>query len=386
MKEVNSPVNKRSVFISAGEQSGDMHASALIKELIKQSPAITINFNGLGGDMMIAQGLNSLYHIKDLATVGFIDVIKKYSFFKKAINDSADFIKENPPDVVILVDYPGFNLRLAEEIRKFYNKKIIYYISPQLWAWHEKRIFKVKKYIDLMLVVFPFEVDFYNKYGVKAEFTGHPLISRIKDFINDNPKTLRNNVNKNVITVLPGSRKDEIKYHLPVLIEALELLKQQINTDIEVNISIAPGLKNYFGEFKNRLTNYNLSEEKPYKLILNSDLVMTKAGTSTMECTLIGTPYLIFYKIFPLNYYLLKPIVKVDKLGIANILLKRDAVKEFIQNDFTPQNIAVEAVKILTDKVYRDEMINNLNKVWDILGSKEASENAAHVIKQTAGI
>ncbi len=384
MKEVNSPVNKRSVFISAGEQSGDMHASALMKELIKQSPAITISFSGLGGDMMIAQGLNSLYHIKDLATVGFIDVIKKFSFFKNAIKNSAGLIKENPPDVVILVDYPGFNLRLAEEIRKFYNKKIIYYISPQLWAWHEKRVLKVKKYIDLMLVLFPFEVDFYNKYGVKAEFTGHPLIESISEFIKDNPKSVRKYPDKKVITVLPGSRKDEVKYHLPVIIESLEILKQQMN--IEVNISIAPGLKNYFGEFKSRLTSYSLTEEMPYKLILNSDLVMTKAGTSTMECTLIGTPYLIFYKTFPLNYHLLKPIVKVDKLGIANILLKRDTVKEFIQNDFTPQNISSEAVKILTDKVYRDEMIINLNKVWYILGSKEASENAAKVIKQTAGI
>ncbi|NOS85845.1 MAG: lipid-A-disaccharide synthase, partial [Ignavibacteria bacterium] len=148
MKEENSSQKKRSVFISAGESSGDMHASSLMKELKSQSPGTKIAFGGLGGDLMITEGLNALYHTKDLATVGFADVIKKYSFFKKALKDSAEFIKHNNPDVVILVDYPGFNLRLAEELRKFYTKKIIYYISPQLWAWHEKRVFKVKKYID----------------------------------------------------------------------------------------------------------------------------------------------------------------------------------------------------------------------------------------------
>lgn len=381
MREANSSRLKRSVFISAGESSGDMHASSLMKELKLQSPGTEINFSGMGGDLMISEGLNALYHTKDLATVGFADVIKKYSFFKKALRDAADHIKQNNPDTVILIDYPGFNLRLAEEIRKFYKKKIIYYISPQLWAWHEKRVFKVKKFIDLMLVVFPFEVDFYSKYGVKAEFTGHPLISRIIDFIKQNPKT-KHSSSKKVITVLPGSRKDEVKHHMPVLLDALRLIKAKI--DVEVNISIAPGMKKYFDEFKEQLAGYNLSEDKPYSLILNSDAVMTKAGTSTMECTLLGTPYLIFYRTFPLNYYLLKPIVKVDKLGIANLLLGREAVKEFIQNEFTAENIAAELSKILTDNEYRKKIKTDLEEVWKILGSKEASVNAAKLIKQTA--
>ena len=383
MKAGNSSPHKRSVFISAGESSGDMHASSLMKELKLQSPGTEIDFSGTGGDNMIAEGLNALYHTKDLATVGFADVIKKYSFFKKALRDTAEFIKLNDPDTVILVDYPGFNLRLAEEIRKFYTKKIIYYISPQLWAWHEKRVFKVKKYIDLMLVVFPFEVDFYNKYGVKAEFTGHPLISRIREFIEHNPKIKRSS-SKKVITVLPGSRKDEVKHHLPVLLDAIRLIKARI--DVDVNISIAPGMKKHFDEYKEQLTGCNLTEDKPYNLILNSDAVMTKAGTSTMECTLLGTPYLIFYRTFPLNYYLLKPIVKVDKLGIANLLLGKEAVREFIQSDLTAENIAEELLKILSDNEYRNRIKTDLDEVWKILGSKEASVNAAKLIKLTAGI
>lgn len=379
----DSSQNPRSVFISAGEASGDMHAAQLMHELKLISPEAELKFSGLGGENMIAEGLNALYHTNDLATVGFRDVIKKYSFFKNALNESAEFIKKNDPGTVILIDYPGFNLRLAEAIRPFYNKKIIYYISPQLWAWHESRVHKVKKYVDLMMVVFPFEVEFYSKYGVKAEFTGHPLVGRINEFIKNNPVKPRNG-NKKIITVLPGSRKDEVKQHMPVIIDALKLIGKK--TDISVNISSAPGMEKYFEPFKDELKDYVLTSEKPYELILNSDLVLTKAGTSTMECTLLGVPYLIFYKTFPLNYFLLKPIVKVDKLGIANLLLKKDAVKEFIQKDFTPENIAGESLKILNENAYRQNIINDLKEVWKILGSSDASKNAARLVKECAGL
>jgi lipid-A-disaccharide synthase len=168
------------------------------------------------------------------------------------------------------------------------------------------------------------------------------------------------------------------------LIETIAELRKHI--EIEVNISIAPGLSNIFEAFRDKLTGCNLTEEKPYDLILNSDLVLTKAGTSTMECALLGTPYLIFYKTFPLNYYLLKPIVKIDKLGIVNILLNDDVVKEFIQNDFTAENLTNEALKLLNDTEYRNKMINNFKKVNNILGSKDASSEAAKLIIKTAGL
>ena len=372
-----------SVFISAGEHSGDNHASGLMQQLKVQMPDANVKFYGLGGDMMTAAGLDPLYHVRDLATVGFTDVIKKYGFFKNAIKESAEFIKQKNPDVVILVDYPGFNIRLAESIRKFYTKKIIYYISPQLWAWHESRVNKIRKYVDLMLVVFPFEVDFYGKHGVKAEFVGHPLVKKIKEFRESNPKITGTGEVKR-ITLLPGSRKDEIKTHMPVLIEAMKILKESINA--EVFISIAPGMESHFDEFKESISGFTLSEESSYRLISESDLVLTKAGTSTMECTLLQVPYLIFYRTYPLNYYILKPIVKVDKLGIANILLEKNAVKEFIQNDFTAGNLAAESLKILTDDAYRTRMLGDLRKIWDTLGSKDASSNAASLIIERAGL
>lgn len=371
----------KSVFIAAGEQSGDLHGSGLMSELKKLAPAVT--FNGLGGDNMKAAGLNELYHTRDLATVGFKDVLKKYPFFKRVINDCVEFIRNNPPTAVVLIDYPGFNIRLAEELKKFYTGKIIYYISPQLWAWHEKRVHKIKKYVDKMLVVFPFEVDFYNKFGVDAEYVGHPLVSRIKQYLAEHPKQA-NASGKKVITILPGSRKDEIKLHMPVLVKTISLLKKKF--DVEVNISKAPALSDELFKPYINSADYKITSADTYSLILNSDIVLTKAGTSTMECSLLGIPYLIFYKTFPLNYYILRPIVKIDNLGIANILSKKNIVREFIQKDFTPENLANEAKKILTNDNYRIEMENNLKKIWEILGDKNASGNAAMIIKQTAGL
>lgn len=369
--------NKKNIFISAGEQSGDLHASSLINEIKKLRSRI--DFSGLGGDMMKQENVKLLYHINELSTIGFVDVLKKYRFFKKALKTSTEFIKNNNTDIVVLVDYPGFNLRLAEELRKFYQKKIIYYISPQLWAWHEKRVLKIKKHIDKMLVVFPFETDFYKTFGVDATFVGHPLVKRIRQFLDENPKEKRVYGEQKILTILPGSRKDEIKNHLPVLIKTAAQLAKEFN--IKVNISKASSAgKEAFSRYEDELKPFNLSTENVYKLLRDADVVLAKAGTSTLECGLIGTPYAIFYRTFPFNYYLLKPVVKIDRLGIVNILSEEMAVKEFLQNDFTPANLLLEARRILTDEHYQEQMKEKLKNVWKILGTEDASANAAKII------
>lgn len=369
--------SNKSIFISAGEQSGDIHASGLINELKKLNPSIS--FIGLGGNLSESSGLKLLHHIKELATIGFMDVLKKFSFFKEILKECAQYIQLNNPDVVVLIDYPGFNIRLAEKIRKFYEGKIIYYISPQLWAWHKKRVYKIKENVDKMLVVFPFEVAFYNKYGVDAEYVGHPLVKKIKSFMTEHPKEKKIFGKAKIITFLPGSRKDEIKLHLPVLLEIGNQLKKEF--DVIINISKAPSLNdNVFDEFSNQLAGYNLTSENTYKLILNSDLVLTKAGTSTIECGLIGTPFLIFYKTHALNYFLLKPIVTIENLGMVNILAKENIIREYVQKEFTPDNVLLEARRILTDDNYAQSIRNNLSKLWNILGDKDASENAVKII------
>ena len=378
MEKGNSTANSRKIFISAGDQSGDLHASSVIHE-IKKLYSGSIEFSGLGGEMMKQENAELLYHINELSTIGFIDVVKKYRFFKKVLKNCIGYIKNNNIDIVVLIDYPGFNLRLAEELRKFYDKKIICYISPQLWAWHEKRVLKIRKYIDKILVVFPVETDFYNKFGIDSTYVGHPLVKRIKHFLEENPKEKKIYGEQKILTILPGSRKDEIKNHLPVLIKTAAQLKKEFN--IRVNISKASGAGNEtFSLFKNELKAFNISTENVYKLILDADLVLTKAGTSTLECGLIGTPYAIFYRTFPLNYYLLKPVVKVDKLGIVNILFGETVVNEFVQNEFTPDNLLLEARRILTDEHYKEQIKEKLGLLWKLLGTEDASYNAAKII------
>jgi lipid-A-disaccharide synthase len=374
----NSTENEISLFISAGESSGDLHGSGLINA-IKEQSGRKIKFTALGGDNMKSAGADLLYHVSTLSTIGFVDVIKKYTFFTKVLNDSIAFIRESNPDAVVLIDYPGFNLKLAEKLRNFYKKKIIYYISPQIWAWHKKRAFKIKQYIDKMLVVFPFEIDFYKDYNVDAEYVGHPLITRINEFLSTNKKEPKAFGSEKIITILPGSRKDELKKHLPVLVKTAKQLMKEF--DSKIYFSKAFGLDNsVFDTYGDNLKDFIITGENIYKLILNSDVVLTKAGTSTVECALIGNPFLIFYKTSPINYYLLKPIVKVDRLGMVNILANEMIIKEFVQNDFTPENLLKETRRILTDIHYRENIISKLKNIRDVLGTMDASSNAAKII------
>lgn len=377
------PFKQKTIFISAGEQSGEMHASELIWEIRKLCGASRLDISGLGGEMMKAQNANLLYDINSLAAVGILDVAKKYGFFRNVLNDCLNFVKENPPDAVILIDYPGFNLKFAEELRKFYSGKIIYYISPQIWAWRESRVHKIKKYIDKMLVVFPFEVEFYDKFGVSASYVGHPLVKRIKRFLKENPKTYEAVGNRKVVTLLPGSRFNEIKNHLPVLLKTVKALKNEFEIDVNISraLSVEPhAFEKYLGEIKD----YNLVSGGVYSLMLNSDLVMSKAGTSTLECALIGTPHFVFLRTAPINYLLMKPIVNINNIGIVNIIAKENIVKEFIQKDFKAAGLVNESRKLLADSGYRNELTGRLKVVWDILGTEDASHNAAGIIKNIA--
>jgi lipid-A-disaccharide synthase len=223
-------------------------------------------------------------------------------------------------------------------------------------------------------------VDFYSKFGVDAVYTGHPLVSRIKTFLADNPRKKKVFGDTKIITILPGSRADEITHHLPVLLDTVSQLNREF--DIKVNISKAEGIDDsVFRRYLSGLKEFNLTKENVYSLVLNSDLIMTKAGTSTMECALIGNPFFIFYKTFPLNYYLLKPIVKVDNLGMVNILAKENFIKEYIQNDFTVENLLIECRKILTDEHYRLMLEEKLKNIWNILGYSNSAVTASRIIK-----
>jgi len=368
----------KNIFIIAGESSGDMHAASLIRELKYLYPGIL--FRGIGGPQMQKENVDILYEIKDVNFIGFSSVIRNLRKIKSILNHCENIIKDLNPDAVILIDYPGFNLRLIKNIRKFYKGKIIYYISPQFWAWHKRRVRLIKKYVDLMIVVFPFEIDFYKQEDIQAEFVGHPLVKSIDNFLKENKKIQSN---RTQISILPGSRKDEIERMLPILVEAGTKFKEEF--DCEINILCSTNYDiSYYQKFIES-NNFNLVYDKNhsnlnYQTILYSDLVITKSGTSTIECALLGTPFCVVYKAGKINYFIGKRLVKVKNIAMVNILLNKEAVKEFVQDGMSINNIFNEGKKILINKSYREEMMNNLKELRTILTEKDASLNAARVI------
>lgn len=372
------PDKIKNIFIVSGEASGDMHASSLIKELKKLNANIA--FEGIGGPESEKAGTELLYGIKDVNFIGFSSVILNIKKIKSILRECEEKIRSVMPDAVILVDYPGFNLKLISNIRKFYDGKIIYYISPQLWAWHKNRVKIIKKYVDLMIVVFPFEVDFYDREGVKAEFVGHPLVKKIDDFLKRNRKTDSDKIR---ISILPGSRKDEIDRMLPVLLETGNKFLEEF--DCEINILCSPNFKESF--YRGLLKDYNFNliydrnnSEMNYKTILNSDLVITKSGTSTIECALIGTPFCVVYKTGKINYSIGKRLIRIDNIAMVNILSGKKIVKEFLQEEVNPGNLFKEGKDILTRKEYRENMISDFRNLRRILTEKDASANAAKLI------
>jgi lipid-A-disaccharide synthase len=369
------------IFISAGEQSGDLHASSLIKEIKNSFQETNIKFTGLGGNKMKNENAELLYHIDELGIVGFTDVLKNLFFIKKVLNECVEYIRRRNPKIVILVDYPGFNMKLSERIRSFYKGKIIYFIAPQIWAWHGKRILSIKKNVDKVLVILPFEESIYREHDINVKYIGHPLITKIKKYISENPKQNKIFGEPKRATFLPGSRISEVNHHLPILIETADRLKREF--DIEINISNSnPGNIDIFEKFKNSNNTYNVIEHGLYNSILNSDLVITKSGTSTLECALFGVPFFIFYKTNLINYLAAKRLVKIDKVGLANIVAGKFVVKEFIQNEFNSDNLIIEARKILTDSEYSDNMRKELSKTWDILGDTDCFKSAVEEIKE----
>jgi len=374
----------KKIFIIAGESSGDTHAASLINELkIIYSDVIV---KGIGGSELSSAGAQLIYDKSEVSYIGFSSVIKNIKKLKRIIDNTCNIILEFDPDIVILVDFPGFNLKIATGIRKKFKGKIVYYISPQLWAWHKSRVKIIRQCIDLMLVVFPFEVDFYKNENVTAKFTGHPLIKKTNKFLSENSREISN---KLTISFMPGSRKDEIKLMLPIMVKTAELFQKEF--DCNINIICSDNFDiSYYKKFMSG-HNFNLirsegNDYANYKTILNSCLVITKSGTSTMECALIGTPFCVVYKTGAFNYAIGKRLIKVDHIAMINILLGKSAVKEFLQEKMQPEDILEEGKKIINDSEYRNKMLSDFEELRKVLTEKDASKNAAILISELMSI
>ncbi len=367
------------LFIIAGEASGDLHAANLVSKIRALDPRMT--FSGVGGELLRNAGCRILSDIKDLSVMGFFDVIKKLPKFLALKELVLKEMRSQKPGAIILVDFSGFNLRLAKTINK--SIPVIYYISPQVWASRPGRLSCIRKYVSKMVVLFPFEKEFYRRQGINVECVGHPLLDIVK------PTALKSEFlsrygfsEKNpTIALLPGSRRSEIKHILPVMEKTARLLAQK-SSGAQFLIAKSPqlNLETYEHILKNAPFNYKVVDGKTYDVLAASDFALVCSGTATLETAILKVPFVIVYRMGLLNYLLYRPQVRLPYIGLVNIVVSRKTIPEFIQFGARPKRIAKKVLSIINSPLELLQMQNNLSHIRSCLGEPGASERAARVI------
>ena len=361
-------------YIIAGEASGDLHGSNLIKELHKVDDDTHIRC--WGGDKMEAAGATLAKHYRDLAFMGFTEVIKNLPTILRNISFCKKDILENRPDALILIDYPGFNLRIAKWAKQ-QGLKVIYYISPQVWAWKENRTHGIKANVDKMLVILPFEKEFYKKWNFEVEYVGHPLVEVIEEFINEKQETRNENQETKIIALLPGSRKQEILIKLPIMLEVAKLFPTY-----KFIVAKAPGLPaEFYDELLKPYKNVASVVNKTYELLNTAKAALVTSGTATLETALFGVPEIICYKGGNISYQIAKRLIKIKYIGLVNLIMDKEVVKELIQDDLNVNNIVAELKKLLENADRQEDLKQDYTQLKDILGKGgHASANAAKSI------
>ncbi len=370
---------QRHILIICGEASGDLNAANLILALKQKDPNIRIS--GAGGRKMKESGAEVFYDIENLSVIGLFDVLKKLPEFFRLKKIISQKIAREKPDAIILVDFSGFNLRLAKEI----NNKIpvIYYISPQVWASRQGRIKTIKKYISKMIVLFKFEDDFYRKHGVKVDFIGHPLLDIVKPSMDKKQFLSESGMveSKQIIALLPGSRVSEIKNILPVMLKSAVLINEKIP---KIQFIIAKSANINIDIYNNFIRGYNLDlkiiEGQTYDCLNCADFCLVASGTATLETAILQKPFVIIYKMSLLNYLLYRPQIKIPYIGMANIVASKMIVPEFIQFKAQPKKIAEQVLYFLTQPAELEKFKNSLAQIKTLLGSNNAASRAAEII------
>ena len=359
-------------YLIAGEASGDLHASNLLKELKKLDS--NLHCRCWGGDKMENEGAELVKHYRDLAFMGFVEVVANLPTILKNITFCKQDILIYQPDVIVLVDYPGFNLRIAKWAKQ-HGFKVIYYISPQIWAWKENRVHAIKKCVDKMLVILPFEKSFYEKWNYLVEYVGHPLVEVIANFQHEkNRNSTYIQSNKPIVALLPGSRKQEIVQKLPVMLEVSKHFKAY-----DFIVAKAPGMDDFF--YQEQLKDYPEVKSisgKTYDLLSVASAALVTSGTATLETALFGVPEIICYKGSKISYWIAKKLVKIKYIGLVNLIMGKEVVKELIQDEFNTTNAVRELRLLLEDKNKKSQVNNDYEELKALL-SKEgnASQRAA---------
>lgn len=359
-------------YLIAGEASGDLHGSNLVKSLKEKNAGAT--FRCWGGDLMQAAGATLVKHYRELAFMGFAEVIANIGTIMKNFKRCKQDIQAYQPDVVIFIDYPGFNLRMAKWAKQ-QGYMTIYYISPQVWAWKEKRVEIIKKYIDKMLVILPFEKSFYAGHGMEVEYVGHPLADEIELLRNDpeQKKKLPVNTGKPIIALLPGSRKQEILKKLPVMLQVSRHFPEY-----QFVVAGAPGQEDdFYNELLAPYPNVQRVSNITYLLLLNSHAALVTSGTATLETALFGVPEVVCYKGGNISYQIAKRLIKIKYISLVNLIMDKEVVRELIQDKMNEDNLTTALREILSDEP-RKRIFADYGYLRQILSEGgNAADNAA---------
>jgi len=372
-------------YIIAGEASGDLHGSNLIAALKKKDPSAAIRC--WGGDKMQSAGATLVKHYKELAFMGFLEVIKNLPTILKNIKVCKADILQYKPTALILIDYPGFNLRIAKWAKE-QGIPVIYYISPQVWAWKENRVKLIKKCVDKMLVILPFEKDFYNKWNYEVEYVGHPLVEVVDRFsltVDRNERLTPNNDqptgpggrSTGYIALLPGSRQQEILKKLPIMLEVAKHFP-----GYQFVVAKAPGMdEHFYAELLAPYKNVSSVVNKTYELLVQSKAALVTSGTATLETALFGVPEVICYKGSTFSYQIAKRLINIKFIGLVNLIMDKEVVKELIQDELTVENLKHELNLLLTDETKKQQLQQDYTSLKNLLGKGgHASANAAESI------
>jgi len=361
-------------YLIAGERSGDLHGSNLIKALRKEDPDAL--FRGFGGDYMISVGAEIIVHYQEMAVMGLVEVLLNIFKIKKYMSLCVKDIHSFQPDAIIFIDFAGFNLRIASKIRDLRVKKF-YYISPKIWAWNQKRAYKVRDFIDKAFVILPFEEQFYAKFGVNAKYVGNPVMDAINAFQPDHQFFLKHKIidTDGIIALLPGSRKQELLQLLPKMAEVAREFPNKT-----FGLSVIENLPQELYEVALKEPNVIPVMEDNYNLLLNAEAAVVTSGTATLETALFDVPQVVIYRTSNLNYAIGKHFVKVDFISLVNLIVNEEVVKELIQDQVTTDAITLELKQILEDESRKSAIDSGYKKLRKILSGDNASKNTAKEI------
>lgn len=375
------PVLQR-VLMVAGEASGDLHGGGVVRELLRLRPGTSVF--GIGGDRMRGAGMELVHHIGEMAFMGFAEVLRNLPFIRRVERELEELLRRRRPDVVVLIDYPGFNLRFARTAKR-HGIPVLYYISPQVWAWHRSRVRTMRRRVDAMKVVFPFEEAIYRAEGIDVEFVGHPLVDALGDAGPRNDVLRRHGLDPagRVLGLFPGSRKQEIERILPAVGETALALHRKLG--VQAALGLAPALDEDL--VRSRLPAglpVRIVHGDTHGLMQHADAAIVTSGTATLEAGWYGTPMAVVYKTSPVTYAIGRTLVDVPAIGLVNIVAGKTIVREFIQGGCAPGPLGAEMERLLTDADYADGMRRELAVIRERLGPPGASARVAAGVARLA--